>query len=179
MVHKPENMRSTDPVIPTIIIQKPVVVRPVQPVIIRETVPVRQPEVQQKELTPVKVAELPHKPEEKSSDRKIIPPKLEETASETQKKRKVRYEGEGGRIHTESQIDEILDFYLMTKELPIYVSDRQRYDYRHHERLPERKELLEQRGVSIVIDLSGSARRAKNIIPIKGAKPQSKKRASH
>jgi hypothetical protein len=40
----PENIRSTDPVIPTIIIQKPVVVQPVQPVIIREAVPVKSEE---------------------------------------------------------------------------------------------------------------------------------------
>ena len=147
-------------------------------------VPLTKPEVPTanplSEVKPEEKAAEPPISEDYSSERKIIPPNVEEKSSDEaetgSKKRKVRYEGEGGRIHTESQIDEILDFYLMTGELPIYVSDRQRYDYRHHERLPERKELLEQRGVSIVSNVSGPARRAKNVIPISGAKAQRKKR---
>lgn len=149
-----------------------VIVRVPEPPKQQVEVPLPKPEVQPRITLPEA------KSEDYSSERKIIPPKPEEEASETHKSRKVRYEGEGGRIHTESQIDEILDFYLMTGELPIYVSERQRYDYRHHERLPERKELLEQRGVSIISNVSGTAGRAKNVIPISGAKAQRKKRAS-
>jgi hypothetical protein len=111
----------------------------------------------------------PPEVEEKSSD-----PEPPEVGSSGGSKRKVRYEGQGGRIHTEAQIDEILDFYLMTNELPVYVTDRQRYDYRHHKRLPERKELLEQRGVSVIIDLSSTSGRAQNIIPINGTNVQRK-----
>ncbi len=193
----PENRRSNDPIVT--VVQPIRVVQPVQTVIVRipeitreRTVIVTEPPKQHVEVPQEKpevqsITALPEgkpeekaaetvKPEDYSSEWKVIPPKPEEKASDTAKKRKVRYEGEGGRIHTESQIDEILDFYLMTGELPIYVSDRQRYDYRHHERLPERKELLEQRGVSIVSNVSGPARRAKNVIPIQGAKSQRKKR---
>jgi hypothetical protein len=147
-------------------------VAPVRPVVVREFVPIvvtsLEPEVPRKSEVPPKLEAKKPLVEEKSSD-------IEEKPSELQKKRKVRYEGEGGRIHTEAQIDEILDFYLMTGELPVYVSDRQRYDYRHHERLPERKELLERRGVSVIIDLSSSTRRTKNVIPINGTKVQRKR----
>lgn len=169
---------------------QPVVVQPATPsqpnrpiVIVQPEVP-RQREPEAPISTPLPEAKVeekpaqPPKPEEKASEWKKNPPISEEKASDDSKKRKVRYEGEGGRIHTESQIDEILDFYLMTGELPVYVSDRQRYDYRHHERLPGRKELLERRGVSVQQDISGSARHPKNVFPIKGAKTQRKKRAS-
>jgi hypothetical protein len=123
----------------------------------------------------VSSSKLP-KPEEETSIRKNNPPKAEEKSSERPHNRKVRYEGEGGRIHTEAQIDEILDFYLMTGELPIYVSDRQRYDYRHHERLPERRELLEQRGISLISNVPRAARRTHNVIPLRGANTQRQKR---
>jgi hypothetical protein len=61
------------------------------------------------------------------------------------------FNGEGGRIHTEKQIEEILDWYLQTGELPMYVSERQRWSYRHHRTLPERRRLLEQQGIDMVI----------------------------
>jgi hypothetical protein len=156
-------------------------VAPVRPVVIHEFIPIRvstspepvssirqEPEVPRRVEVPPKLEAKKPLVEEKAS----IP---EEKPSEPSKKRKVRYEGEGGRIHTEAQIDEILDFYLMTGELPVYVSERQRYDYRHHERLPERKELLEGRGIQVNTDLSSSTRRAKNVIPINGTKVQRKR----
>jgi len=118
------------------------------------------------------VQEFVRKPEEKSSIQRNNPPDPEEKTSGSDKKRKFRYEGEGGRIHTEAQIDEILDFWLMTGELPTYVSNRQRYDYRHHERLPERMELLEQRGIPIVVTVPGTTGHSKNVIPLKRTKVQ-------
>jgi hypothetical protein len=99
-----------------------------------------EPEVAQPE------ASEPAQPEENSSEPEL--PVEEKTSG--RKKLKV-YNGEGGRIHNDKQIDEILDWYLQTAELPDYVSDRQRYSYRHHRRLLERRKLLEQRGVQIII----------------------------
>jgi len=171
--------------------QRQVFVSPMQPGKVRDFLPVRpvksEPEVppRQAEPTSIRRMEVPKKPEVPVQSEAKKPPmeegssEPEERTSEPHTKRKVRYEGEGGRIHTEAQIDELLDFYLMTGELPLYVSDRQRYDYRHHERLPERKELLEGRGIQVIIDLSGSARRAKNIIPLNGTKVQRQRSASH
>lgn len=142
-------------------------------------VPKRESEVETKPEVPSSEWKLnPPQSEEKASIRKNNPPKAEEKASTSGKNRKLRYNGRGGRIHTEAQIDELLDFYLMTGELPNYVSDRQRYDYRHHERLPERKELLEQRGIPIVVDLSSSTGHFKNVIPITGTKVQRKNSTS-
>lgn len=102
------------------------------------------------------------RPEEKTSIRK---PEPEETSSRRRKLKK--FSGAGGRIHSETQIDEILDFWLMTGELPTYVSDRQRWSYRHHERLPERRELLEQRRIPIVVNIPGTSGHAPDIIPLK------------
>lgn len=51
-----------------------------------------------------------------------------------------------GRRHNDEQIDEILDAYLLYGELPKYVSDRQRLDYRKHPRLELRRLYLEQAG---------------------------------
>jgi len=93
------------------------------------------------------------KSEDYSSDRKKKPPKVEEKASKpevgsstpgSKNKKGRKFNGGGGRIHTEAQIDQILDWYLETGQLPDYVSDRQRYDYRHHERLSERRKLLDK-----------------------------------
>lgn len=47
-----------------------------------------------------------------------------------------------GRHHTAAEVDDILDEYLQTGELPNYVSERQRRDYRKHPRLEERRKLL-------------------------------------
>jgi hypothetical protein len=73
-----------------------------------------------------------------------------EPSKRPRRKMKV-FNGAGGRIHTEKQIEEILDWYLQTGALPTYVSDRQRWSYRHHRTLPERRRLLEQRGIHLVI----------------------------
>lgn len=104
-----------------------------------------EPEVAQPEVPKSTTSERA-RPEENSSEPEL--PVEEKTSG--RKKLKV-YNGEGGRIHNDKQIDEILDWYLQTAELPDYVSDRQRYSYRHHRRLLERRKLLEQRGVQIII----------------------------
>lgn len=126
---------------------------------------VRQPEPSNsstpepsKVLTPVKEKPLTHvqksmppttstsgsKLEEKPSIQRKKPPKSEEKASEPGSKNKKgrKFNGGGGRIHTEAHIDRILDEFILTGKLPSYVSERQRYDYRHHIRLPERRQLL-------------------------------------
>ncbi len=48
--------------------------------------------------------------------------------------------------HTDARINEILDHYLLTGELPEYVTERQKRSYRSHVRLSERRERLEKRG---------------------------------
>lgn len=106
--------------------------------------PKAKPEVQRK---PGPTSTTGNKPEEKSSIQRKNLPKPEEKSSEPAvrkpRKRKLVFNGAGGRIHTEAQIDRILDEFLLTGKLPSYVSDRQRYDYRHHVRLPERRKLLD------------------------------------
>ncbi len=97
------------------------------------------------------------KPEEKPSDRKKKLPGQEEKPSDSRKTRKLdRYDGKLGRKHTEKKIEEILDWYLQTGVLPHYVSDRQRYSYRHHRTLPERRQLLEQQGITLVVPETGA-----------------------
>ena len=44
--------------------------------------------------------------------------------------------------NTAQEIDDILDYYILTGNLPSDVSDRQRYYYRHHSRLEDRRKLL-------------------------------------
>lgn len=48
----------------------------------------------------------------------------------------------GKRRHTAREIDDILDEYLTFGNLPKYVSERQRRDYRNHPRLEDRRRLL-------------------------------------
>jgi hypothetical protein len=121
-----------------------------------------------------KPAQSEHKPEEKASQSE------KKASGKAIKKLKV-YNGLGRR-HTAAQIDEILDWYLQYGELPDYVSERQRYAYRHHVKLPERRQLLEQAG--LIKTGTGSsipkAKRSKaNVVPIRGrAKTQRKRRAS-
>jgi len=139
--------------------------------------------------TPEVVVPVAAKPEEKSSkqpemeekssgsEEKSSKPEVPAAQSEggSSKRRKLKkFSGAGGRIHTEAQIDEILDFWLMTGELPNYVSERQRWSYRHHERVPERRELLEQRGISIVANIPGATGHTPAVIPIERAKSQRK-----
>jgi predicted GIY-YIG superfamily endonuclease len=50
---------------------------------------------------------------------------------------------DGKSRHTAGQIDEILDEYLRSGDLPTYVSERQRRDYRKHPRLEDRRKLLQ------------------------------------
>ncbi len=97
------------------------------------------------------------RPEEKTADRKKKLPVPEEKASDARNTRKLdHYDGKLGRKHTEKKIEEILDWYLQTGGLPQYVSDRQRYSYRHHRTLPERRQLLEQQGITLVVPETGA-----------------------
>jgi hypothetical protein len=80
--------------------------------------------------------------EEKSS---VSPP------SEPISSAKVKEYNGLGRRHNDDQIDEILDEYLMSGDLPTYVSDRQRRDYRKHKRLPLRRMYLEQAGIDTLL----------------------------
>lgn len=123
---------------------------PVAPSTTGSSAPIEQAEVAKPEVPPQKKKPLPEtKPEEKSSSPELP---AEEKASKASGRKKLKvYNGEGGRIHTDEQIDEILDRYLRKGDLPDYVSDRQRYSYRHHRRLLERRKILEQRGIPIII----------------------------
>lgn len=104
----------------------------------------QKPKFKAEASTPVK-----RKPEEKA--RTEEKPSQSETDQKkkvpNQKRKKVKVYNGIGRRHKGEQIDQILDWYLMTGELPDYVSDRQRYSYKHHIKLPERRQLLEQAGL--------------------------------
>ncbi len=99
-----------------------------------------------------KTAQPERKSEEKSS-------KPEDKTSTSGTKKLKLYNGLGRR-HTAAQIDEILDWYILYGELPDYVTDRQRYAYKHHVKLPERRQLLEQAGLIV----SATKRRRKNSV---------------
>src|SRR5579885_2482623 len=81
-------------------------------------------------------------PEEKASTQSSDSEAFSSESGSTSRKVR-RYSGKG-RIHTEEEIDQILDWYILTGQLPMNVSERQRYSYRHHIRLPERRKLLEK-----------------------------------
>jgi hypothetical protein len=86
--------------------------------------------------------------EEKSSQRKKkvprdVPPSADTGTSGD--KMKV-YSGKGRR-HTDDEIDDILDEYLQYGNLPKYVTERQRRDYRKHKRLEVRRLYLERAGL--------------------------------
>jgi hypothetical protein len=65
---------------------------------------------------------------------------------------KLKVFGTKGRIHTEQDIDAILDVYLISQYkqgrgvLPLYVSERMQRNYKVHRRLPERRKVLERDG---------------------------------
>ena len=75
--------------------------------------------------------------------------------------------------HTDARINEILDHYLLTGELPEYVTERQRRSYRTHVRLSERREKLERRGYQTIRTARSDTRRS-NIVPIKRKKSKRK-----
>lgn len=54
-----------------------------------------------------------------------------------------------GRVHTDTQMDELLDHYAITGETPDYVSERMQRDYRKHRRLLERIAIQHESGQSI------------------------------
>lgn len=130
----------------------------------------KQPEMEAKPRQPevTQSAQPERKPEEKSS-------KPEEKSSGTVTKKLKLYNG-SGRRHTAAEIDEILDGYIMYGELPEYVSDRQRSSYKHHVKLPERRQLLEQAG--LIKTASRTKKRTSNVVPMAGTKTQRKRRSS-
>lgn len=130
----------------------------------------KQPELEVKQRQPevTQSAQPERKPEEKDSRSE------KKSSGKATKKLKV-YNGLGRR-HTAAEIDEILDGYIMYGELPEYVSERQRSSYRHHVKLPERRQLLEQAG--LIKTASRTKKRASNVVPMAGAKTQRKRRAS-
>lgn len=88
-------------------------------------------------------------PTQKQKDR-AVEKTSEPEGKSTGQKQKRKYSGKG-RKHTELEIEEILDWYLETGVLPRDVSQKQRWLYKHHRRLPQRRELLTQRGVKLVV----------------------------
>jgi hypothetical protein len=90
-------------------------------------------------------------PEEKASELPEVKKPEDTTSGSGNTKKLTVYDGKGGRIHTEKQIEEILDWYLQTGQLPDYVSDRQKYSYRHHRSLLERRHFLESKGIALVV----------------------------
>jgi hypothetical protein len=107
----------------------------------------------------VRKPEVPHTQEPKTSTK----PKTELKASTGEERTsvspssevgssgKVKHYSGKGRRHNDDQIDEILDEYLMSGDLPTYVSDRQRLDYRKHKRIPLRRMYLEQAGIDTLL----------------------------
>jgi hypothetical protein len=102
-----------------------------------------------------------------------LEPKSENLFSEQVPKLK-EYNGRG-RKNTDAQVNVILDWYLTDGILPVNVSDRQRYYYRHHPRLDDRRKLLEQAGL---IRISRGKKNSTNVLPVGGAKVRRKRRAS-
>jgi hypothetical protein len=124
-----------------------------------------------------KGTEVPHHPEEKTSaGKKKLPPAEEKTSRSRKRKTLKVFDGKGGRKHTEKQIEEILDWYLMTGVLPHYVSDRQRRSYKHHRTLPERRKLLEQQGIILVVPETGANQG--HVIPMERGNAHGSRRAS-
>jgi predicted GIY-YIG superfamily endonuclease len=75
----------------------------------------------------------------------VEPPAPKEPVVSSTGKRRVYNGHSHGRRYTGSQIDEILDWYLTTGELP-NVSQKQRWLYKHHPRLEDRRRLLQPAG---------------------------------
>jgi hypothetical protein len=119
-----------------------------------------------------------HKPVQKSTDpvEKVTDAGGKATGGGKMKKLEEEYDGEMGRKHTEEQIEEILDVYLQTGLLPTYVTQKMRWLYKHHRRLPQRRELLEQAGKQIVIPEVGGD--VHNITPIQRAEVHHRKVSS-
>jgi len=144
---------------------------------------VRQPEsltpVKEKPLTKVQKSKPGEINEKLTSGQKPVE-KATKPVEKATGKGKIKkldvYDGEMGRKHTESQIEEILDVYLQTGLLPTYVTQKMRWNYKHHRRLPERRELLEQAGKRIVVPEIG--RDAHNVIPMDRTNVHNQKRTS-
>jgi hypothetical protein len=144
---------------------------------------VEEPEVQS-EVGKQK-PEVAHKPASTSERKPVQKPtdRVEKATGPVQKatgkgkiKKLKEYDGLLGRKHTEEQIEEILDVYLQTGLLPTYVTQKMRWLYKHHRRLPERRELLEQAGKHIVIPETGGD--ANNVIPLGRTNVHNQKRTS-
>lgn len=107
--------------------------------------------------------------------------KLEEKSS-VKKRRKLNEYNGLGRRHTDAQIDEILDWYVLTGELPNYVSERQRSAYKRHPRLELRREHLEKAGFIKAgrkrRKVSSTAKGGTNVLDMERAKAQRQRRAT-
>lgn len=68
-------------------------------------------------------------------------PKVADSMPVPSGKKLACYNGKRAR-YTDNEINQILDWYLLTGELPQHVSERQRRTYRKHPKLEERKRLL-------------------------------------
>lgn len=159
---------ASDPVRTTPVDEVPMVARPEVPT----TKPVAEVSSTQKQKPEGagNPEQKPSDPEVKSTDQKKEP-----EVKATGQKQKRKYSGKG-RKHTELEIEEILDWYLLTGVLPRDVSQKQRWLYKHHRRLPERRKLLEQEGVKLVVpeieaDVS-------NVIPMGRTNVQGSRRTS-
>lgn len=134
-----------------------------------------KPEVRTSQPSPTSTSGS--KPVQKSTDpvEKDTAPVIKATGKGKIKKLD-EYDGQLGRKHSEKQIEEILDVYLQTGLLPTYVTQKMRWLYKHHRRLPERRELLEQAGKPIVVPETGGD--ANNVIPMERTDVRNQKRTS-
>jgi hypothetical protein len=86
--------------------------------------------------------------EEKTSQRKKkVPREVPPSADTGSSGDKMKVYSGKGRRHTDDEIDDILDEYLQYGNLPQYVTERQRRDYRKHKRLDVRRLYLERAGL--------------------------------
>jgi hypothetical protein len=110
-----------------------------------------EPEPEQKSSAPEEKGSAFGKPEQKSSGGGTSSGTGTGRAGKPTAKLKT-YNGLLGRKHTEQQITDILDVYLLSQHrqgrgvLPLYVTDRMQRKYKEHKRLDERRKVLEHEG---------------------------------
>jgi hypothetical protein len=91
---------------------------------------------------------------------------VEEKSSSSDKKKLRRYDG-SGRKTTDEMMDEILDRYILTGQLPQDVSEKSRTLYRNHPRLALRRMHLEKAG-KLKSPKTGKPRN--NVLPLRRKK---------
>lgn len=112
-----------------------------------ETGSSRQAEVKEPETGGTSLRPEPQKEEKNTEGRKKLPPKVPPASEVGSSGDKMKVYSGKGRRHTDEEIDDILDEYLQYGNLPQYVTERQRRDYRKHKRLELRRLYLEQAGL--------------------------------